>query len=137
MLIIVSISQQKLTAYDHGKAVFTSLVTTGMPALYTPEGTYHILSRAANTMFYSPWPKGSPYYYAPLHINYALQMTASGIYLHDATWRSVFGPGTNVPHKDPVYGEETGSHGCVELPVTAMKWLYNWAHLGMSVEVVN
>lgn len=135
-LIVVSINAQKLTAYNNGKPAMTILVTTGMPALYTPQGTYHIIGRIANAMFYSPWPASSPYYYAPIHVNYGLKLTDSGIYLHDATWRSVFGPGTNVPHRDPVYGEESGSHGCVELPLKAMQWLYNWAPNGMAVAVV-
>lgn len=115
----------------------TTLVTTGMPTLYTPEGTYHIIGRIANAMFYSPWPSSSPNYYAPIHVNYGLQLTKSGIYLHDATWRSVFGPGTNIPHNDPVYGQETGSHGCVEMPVQAMGLLYKWALNGIVVAVVN
>lgn len=136
-LIVVSITKQKLTAYDHGQVALTTLVTTGMPTLYTPEGTYHIIGRIANAMFTSPWPPSSPNYYAPIHVNFGLQLTASGIYLHDATWRSVFGPGTNVPHNDPVYGQETGSHGCVELPVQAMSLLYNWAQNGIVVAVVN
>ncbi|HEX7734678.1 MAG TPA: L,D-transpeptidase [Ktedonobacteraceae bacterium] len=95
------------------------------------------MGRVANAMFYSPWPASSPYYYAPIHVNYGLQLTSSGIYLHDATWRSVFGPGTNVPHKGPVYGPSTGSHGCVELPLQAMRWLYNWAPNGIAVAVIN
>ena len=136
-LIVVSISKQNLTAYSGNKVVMTTLVTTGMPALYTPEGTYHIINRITNTMFTSPWPKSSPYYYAPIHVNYGLRLTWSGIYLHDATWRSVFGPGTNVPHQDPVYGGETGSHGCVELPLAKMVWLYKWAKNGITVKVVN
>lgn len=136
-LIVVSITKQRLTAYANGKALLTTLVTTGMPDLYTPEGTYHIIGRIANTMFTSPWPPGSPYYYAPIHVNYGLQLTSSGIYLHDATWRSVFGPGTNVPHTDPVYGKQTGSHGCVELPLQAMSWLYQWAPGGIAVAVVD
>lgn len=135
-LIVVSISAQKLTAYGGGKPVMTSLVTTGMPALFTPQATYHIIGRVTNSMFYSPWPPSSPYYYAPIHVNYGLKLTNSGIYLHDATWRSVFGPGTNVPHKDPVYGEETGSHGCVEVPLQVMRWLYTWAPNNIPVAVI-
>lgn len=135
-IIVVSIGEQRLTAYVNGQPKMTTLVTTGMPDLYTPEQVYHIIGRVADIPFISPWPKGSPYYYAPLHVNYGLQLTASGIYLHDATWRSEFGPGTNVPHNDPVYGQETGSHGCVELPLSTMKWLYNWAENGIVVDVV-
>ncbi len=107
-----------------------------MPQLYTPTGTWHIYRKLRNVTFISPWPKGSPYYYPPEHVNYALDYDGA-LYLHDATWRSVFGPGTNVPHKDPKFGWETGSHGCVNLPLAAAQWLYNWAPLGTTVRVVN
>lgn len=136
-IIIVKRSQQKLYAYANGKLVFTTLVTTGQPALYTPLGTYHVLRKATNIWFYSPWPKGSPYYYEPSHINYALQITWSGIYLHDSWWRTVYGPGTNVPHNDPKYGWQTGTHGCITMPLNSVKWLYSWAPVGTTVQVVN
>ncbi|HET8843219.1 MAG TPA: L,D-transpeptidase family protein [Ktedonobacteraceae bacterium] len=136
-VIIVKRSQQKLYAYSNGKLVFTTLVTTGQPALYTPLGTYHVLRKATNIWFYSPWPKGSPFYYEPSHINYALQFSWSGMYLHDSWWRTVYGPGTNVPHNDPKYGWQTGTHGCVTMPLNSVKWLYSWAPVGTTIQIVN
>lgn len=136
-VIVVSLAKQALVAYDNGQQVFTTLVTTGMPQLRTPTGTFHIFRKITNVTFTSPWPQGSPYYYSPEHVNFAMQITSGGIYLHDATWRSVFGPGTNVPHYDPQFGEITGSHGCVNLPLSSAQWLYNWATLGTTVEIVN
>ena len=135
-VIVVSISQQVLHAYLNGRLVYTTLVTTGMPTLYTPKGTWHVYAKVTNVIFHSPWPKGSPYYYAPLHVNYVLEYDGL-IYLHDATWRSAFGPGTEYPHRDPKFGPETGSHGCVEMSLNAAAWLYRWAPVGTTVEVVN
>lgn len=135
--IVVSLSQQKMTVYDNGKVVYTSLVTTGMPALRTPTGTFTIFRKISNVTFYSPWPKGSPYYYSPEHVDYALQITTGGIYLHDSPWRSVYGPGTENPHRDPRFGEETGSHGCVNMSYAASLWLYKWAPTGTRVKIVN
>jgi lipoprotein-anchoring transpeptidase ErfK/SrfK len=135
-LIVVSISKQILHAYLNGHLVFTTLVTTGMPQLYTPKGTWHIYAKVTNVVFISPWSKGSPYYYAPEHVNYVMKYDGL-IYLHDATWRSVFGPGTNYPHKDPKFGLMTGTHGCVNMPLNAAAWLYRWSTIGTTVQVVN
>lgn len=134
-LIVISTSREVLHAYQNGRLVYTTLVTTGEPELYTPTGTWHVYAKVTNVVFHSPWPKGSPYYYAPLHVNYVLEYDGL-IYIHDATWRSVFGPGTDYPHRDPRFGNETGSHGCVEVPLKAAAWLYRWAPVGTTVQVV-
>lgn len=136
-VIVVSLSQQKLYAYDNGKVVYTSLVTTGRPQLATPTGTFHIFRKLQNVTFTSPWPKSSPYYYSPEHVDFALQITWSGIYLHDSPWRSVYGPGTEGWHYDPKLGWGYGSHGCVNMPYSASKWLYQWAPIGTTVKVVS
>jgi lipoprotein-anchoring transpeptidase ErfK/SrfK len=84
-------------------------------------------------MFHSPWPKGSPNWYPPTYINYALEFKPGGFFLHDATWHSVFGPGTNGWHNDPQFGWQDGSHGCVAMPLNAAAWLYHWAPIGTIV----
>ncbi len=135
--IVVSLSQQRLYAFDNGKEVRTTLVTTGQPGLETPGGTYHVFSKLRATTFYSPVPSGSSSYYAPTYINYALGFREGGYFIHDATWRSDFGPHTNTRHYDHVYGWETGSHGCVNLPLNVMTWLYGWAPIGTTIRIVS
>ena len=134
-LILVSLSQQWLFAYQDQRLVFRSAVTTGMPQLPTPTGTFHIRWHEQNVTFYSPWPVGSPYYYSPEHINYAMYYADYGYYIHDAPWRQTFGPGTNYPHVEPNGQTVTGSHGCVNMPTGAMSWLYNWARNGATVVI--
>ncbi|HEY7126368.1 MAG TPA: L,D-transpeptidase family protein [Ktedonobacterales bacterium] len=134
-VIVVYISKQWLYAYDNGQQVFNAAVTTAQPGLVTPTGTYHIFSHKHPTIFYSPWPKGSPYYYPPTFINYAMGWRVGGYYIHDSSWRSVFGPGTNVPHQDPKFGWLTGTHGCITAALDAIIWLYNWAPNGTTVIV--
>ncbi|WIG58910.1 MAG: hypothetical protein OJF49_001657 [Ktedonobacterales bacterium] len=134
-VILVSEAQQWLWAYENGRLVFATPITSGRPYLQTPRGTYQILSKRANTTFYSPWPYGSPYYYAPEHINYALYFRAGGYYIHDAAWRENFGPGSNLPHTTPSGARETGSHGCVNVTPSASKWLYSWAKIGATVVI--
>lgn len=134
-VVIVSIGKQELWAYQNGQLVMTSLVTTGMPQLPTPTGTYHIMMKEANVWFYSPWPYGSPYYYSPEHINYAMLFRSGGFYIHDAPWRETFGPGTNVPHTEPDGTQATGSHGCVNMPTTTASQLYAWIGIGATVVI--
>jgi hypothetical protein len=131
-VMVVFISKQWLYAYDNGLQVYDAPVTTAQPGLVTPTGTYHILRHLHPTIFYSPWPKGSPYYYPPTYINYAMAWRNDGYFLHDSYWRSAFGPGTNVPHHDPEHGWLTGTHGCITAPLDAIIWLYNWAPDGTT-----
>jgi lipoprotein-anchoring transpeptidase ErfK/SrfK len=135
-VIVVNTTKQWLYAYQDGKQVFNTAVTTGRPELYTPLGNYKVLSKVSPTTFYSPWPPGSPYYYEPTHINYALLFDYRGLYIHDAWWRAAFGPGTNTWHNDPKAGWVTGSHGCVNTALDAAKWIYNWAPVGTVVQIV-
>ncbi|MGH7776909.1 MAG: L,D-transpeptidase [Candidatus Dormibacterales bacterium] len=48
-----------------------------------------------------------------------------GYHLHDAPWRTWYGPGSNI---------QEGSHGCV-VPLGPMTALYRWVRLGDEVVV--
>jgi hypothetical protein len=169
-VIIVCESKQWLYAYQDGKLVFNSAVETGRPELPTPLEVTTIfykncsdltwISNSAPTnqhnvnctehngdgyteVFTSPFPAGSPFYYFPTHINYAMEFDSGGLFLHDAWWHCTFGPGSNVPHW--VNGcegwqgghIETGSHGCVGMPISSAAWLYGWTHIGTTVIITN
>lgn len=133
--IVVSLSQQRLTAYDSDKQAMTTLVTTGNPALPTPVGNFPILDKQSPFTFTSSRPTGDKYYYPPAQASYALLFDNRGYYIHDAPWRRVFGPGTNAKAGKP--GQNyTGSHGCVNVPLAAEKKLYEWATIGTVVQVM-
>jgi hypothetical protein len=133
--IVVSLSQQRLVAYDNGKVFLTSLVTTGNPKLPTPAGTYHIMAKLHPFTFRSPWPKSSPFYYEPSKVQYAMLFRGGGYFIHDAPWRGAFGPGTNAQIGTP--GQNfTGTHGCINVPSDVAAKLFAWAPVGTLVEVV-
>ncbi|HKV84285.1 MAG TPA: L,D-transpeptidase [Ktedonobacterales bacterium] len=134
-LILVNLTQQWLWAYQDGALVTAMPITSGQPYLWTPEGTYHVLYKVQNTTFYSPWGPGSPWYYSPEHVDYALFFRDKGYFIHDAPWRHAFGPGTDVQHTDPDGTQETGSHGCVNMPPAAGQWLYTWANPGATIVI--
>jgi lipoprotein-anchoring transpeptidase ErfK/SrfK len=125
-VIVVSVAQQQLIAYQDGAVVLTSNVATGMPALPTPTGTFHIMGKWSPYKFISPWPRGNQYWYPTEWVSYAMLFADGGYFLHDAPWRTVWGPGANLTH---------GSHGCINVPKAAMAALYGWATDGTTVIV--
>ncbi len=135
-VIVVSLSRQRLYAYQRGHRIFGTAVTTGEPALPTPLGKYHVFAKYSPKIFHSPYSRRSRYWYPPTHINYALEWRRGGYYLHDSWWHTVYGRGTNRWHHDPVYGWQPGSHGCVSMPLRAARWLYHWAPVGTAVRIV-
>ena len=136
-VIIVSLTQQRLWAYQDGHVMMTSLVTTGnINCCKTPPGLYTVLASFHPFTFRSPAPVGTFYYYPPSPVTYALLFQTRGFYIHDAPWRTVFGPGTNTVPGIPG-SPETGSHGCVNTPLAMAAFLYGWAPVGTPVKVLN
>ncbi len=131
-VIMVSLTEQTARFYDNGALVYWSYVTTGDPVTPSPPGIHYIESKETNTVFKSPDPPGSPLWYAPTPINYAMYYADYGYYLHDAWWRNEFGPETNLPHWDPA-AFNGGSHGCVNFPENHMAYVYDWAPVGTPV----
>jgi hypothetical protein len=57
--------------------------------------------------------------------------------LHDASWRSNFGPGSDLAPTDLGNGNTIlGTHGCVNLPLDAAQFIWNWAPIGTTVVVI-
>jgi len=131
--LTISLSEQVIRAYEHGQQVFWSYVTTGRPGLETDAGSFKVYSKVSPWTMHSPWPKGSPNWYPDSKVNMTLWFNG-GDAIHDAYWRSRYGPGTNGPHYDPT-GEDTGTHGCVNVPYHNMVWLWNWTPTATPVIV--
>jgi lipoprotein-anchoring transpeptidase ErfK/SrfK len=132
--IMVSLAEQALRAYQDGRLVLFTYITSGRPELPTVTGHFYIYDKVTPWQFISPWPPGSPYYYPPTWIKYWMPFY-SGYGLHDAWWRQHYGPGTNVYGDGSGSSEPTGTHGCVNLPFAQTQWLWNWAPVGTPVVV--
>ena len=133
-VIVVSLREQVARMYDNGTLVKTLLVTTGAPDLPSIPGIHCVVSKQTNTVFKSPDPPGSPNYYLPTPIHYAMYYSDYGYELHDAWWRAWFGKYSNLPHYDPS-AFNGGSHGCVNFDYQNgdAAWLYNWSSVGTPV----
>ncbi len=131
-VIIISLAEQTMRLYDNGNLVFTTYITTGEQSLPTPPGSWRIIAKAVNVLFTSPFPAGSKYWYAPTLVRYTLNFHPGGYFIHDAWWRTQFGPGSNLPHYDP-NADNNGSHGCVNVPLQQMGLVYEWAELNTPI----
>jgi len=134
-LIVVSLSEQHLYAYEGDTLVLSTPVTTGRPDMPTPIGTYPIQTKESPHLFVSLYPPGTPYYYSPISSQYALYFSPPGYYIHDSSWRPSYGPGTNNWHIDAWGRRRTGSLGCINVPGDEMKALYDWTPIGATLMV--
>ncbi len=136
-VIVVSIAGQFLQAYDHGKLVNWTYVTTGRPGMDTPTGFFNVQFELSPILFYpiSTNPS-SPDFGFLTKARYGLDFAPNGYYIHDAWWRTIYGPPNASFHWDPGRGEyQVGSHGCVNTPLQMMAWLYLWTPVGTPVIV--
>jgi hypothetical protein len=137
---IVSLREQTARAYENGKMIWWSYVTTGREERPTPPGLHYTLDKATHIEFIPTEPIGSPIRGNQTPINFGVNYNSEpfeqfkGFFLHDAWWRVCFGPGCNLPHWDPA-AFNGGSHGCINFPLTNMAWYYNWVDSGTPVVV--
>lgn len=131
--IIVSFQAQHVWAYEGGKLVMDTPVTTGIrgdSAYGTDFGPMKILYRSHPFKFHSPWPMGSQYYYPDTTVQWTAFFTSSGEAFHDASWQpdSTLGPGSQ-------FQSWTRSHGCIHLTYSQAQWMYGWSDEGTPVDV--
>lgn len=111
--IVVDLSTQMTYAYEDGNLVFSSLVSTGLPATPTVQGEYAIWHRTpAQTM-------SGPGYYLP-NVQWVMYFY-QGYGFHGTYWHNNFG--------NPM------SHGCVNMTNADAEWLYNFGSIGTNVYV--
>ena len=115
--IEVDLSAQHLWFYKNGECLSSTNLVSGMVGAgwNTPTGIYSIYSKTAGTYLV-----GEDY---RTYVNYWMPFSG-GYGLHDATWRGSFG--------GDIYLYD-GSHGCVNLPLSAAKTIYNNASVGTKV----
>ncbi|GCE19752.1 L,D-transpeptidase [Dictyobacter kobayashii] len=127
-VLMISLNGQAMRLYQNGHLQRAFQVVTGSPQRPSLPGVWPVLDRKSPTVFISKEPKGSPYWFAPTPIQYAILYHYGGDFIHDAYWRATFGPGTQYPHQDTSgntpYNYD-GSHGCINMTVSDMAWIYN------------
>ena len=122
-LITVDIGSQKLTAWENGKVVHETKVSTGMKLTPTVKGSFKIYYKTPLHDMRGPSPYKNIYPSGKYHIkNVPNSMYFyQGYAIHGAYWHNNFG--------------RVASHGCVNVPLASAQWLFDWANVGTRVEV--
>ena len=121
--IEVDLAGQHVWYYKDGQVVWDAPCVSGRMTedRMTPEGFYYIYYKETNRDLKGKIVDGKPEYVA--HVDYWMPFYR-GYGMHDASWRSDFGGRIYV---------NNGSHGCVNLPPSKVKALYDTAPTGTPV----
>lgn len=122
-LITVDTGSQKLTAWENGKIVHETKVSTGMKLTPTVKGSFKVYYKTPLHDMRGPSPYKNIYPSGKYHIkNVPHSMYFyQGYAIHGAYWHNNFG--------------RVASHGCVNVPLASAEWLFNWSPVGTRVEV--
>jgi len=117
-LITVDIGKQMVYAWEGGKMIYSTKASTGMRYTPTVTGTFQIQRKIPLQNMKGNYPPYPPYDLKNVpNVMYFYQAYA----IHGAYWHNKFGLKV--------------THGCVNVPVAASGWLFNWADVGTQVMV--
>jgi hypothetical protein len=116
--IDVNLYEQSLAAYEGGRMVYATLISSGLDGWNTPSGLFSVWHRTELGKM-SGSEGYSDYYYLE-DVPWSLYFN-DAYALHAAYWHNDFG----WPH----------SHGCVNLAPADAQWLYQWAPQALWVWV--
>ncbi len=123
--IEVDISQQHMWYVVDNVVKLETPVVTGLKGKDdTPTGIYNILEKKRNKTLVGRIVNGKPLYRTP--VSYWMRATWSGVGFHDANWQPTFGGDRYLTN---------GSHGCINMPPTKAKQLYNMLSIGTPIVI--
>lgn len=122
----IDLTRQKVWVYKDGKLqVETSCVTGCVSKGHeTPTGIFTLTYKQEDRILRGQKLPNGNYEYQS-HVNYWMPFNG-GIGLHDATWRSSFGGNIYM---------NSGSHGCINLPLEAARSIYGIINYQMPIIV--
>ncbi len=109
---------QTLTAWEGNNPVFSTRISGGLPAHPTPLGTFQVYWKLRYDDMTGGLAGTDDYYYLP-NVPHVMYFYTGGYAIHGAYWHANFGY--------PI------SHGCVNLPLDAAEWVYNWSPVGTQI----
>ena len=113
------LTHQHLYLYEDGAIIFeTDFVSGSMsstPDCITPEGVFGVTYKTTNAVLRGATYETPVNYWMPFYGNYGM---------HDATWRVEFGGQIYI---------QNGSHGCINLPLSAAALIYEHVSTGFPV----
>jgi len=124
--IVVNLTEQTLTAYEDGNAVFGYSISSGKWNR-TPTGVFKVWAKIRSQKMSGGSKELGTYYYLP-NVPYVLFFYNDkvakkvGYSIHGTYWHDNFG----VPM----------SHGCINMRTAEAGNIYSWANVGTEIEIV-
>lgn len=112
----LNLSTQRATAYENDQVVNSWAISSGLPGTPTPTGNFSVFAHTAmQDMGCGP---------------------TSSYCTKDVPWSTWFAPDIafHGTHWHNNFGQQM-SHGCVNMPVSAAKYIYDWAPVGTAISV--
>ena len=104
--------------------VWGTLISTGLDPNPTPPGYFQVYQKLPlDEMTNGPTPPPGEELYDLKNVPNVMYFLGGGYAIHGAYWHWDFG--------------QRVSHGCVNLPLDAAAWLYQWTPMGTTVWVHN
>lgn len=122
-LITVDLGSQKLMAWENGKIVHETKISSGMKLTPTVKGSFRVQRKIPLHDMRGPSPYKDIYpsgKYLTKNVPNTLYFY-QGYAIHGAYWHNNFG--------------RPASHGCVNTPLSSAQWLYDWAPVGTRIEI--
>jgi Uncharacterized protein conserved in bacteria len=114
----VDLRNQYMWYYKDGDLILESAIVTGKPSTPTTPGVQYIWNKEEDSML-----EGEDY---ETEVKYWMPFNWVGEGLHDAAWQPEFGGDRYLTH---------GSHGCVNLPTSIARALFEQTEIGTPVLV--
>ncbi|MBU2566524.1 L,D-transpeptidase [Patescibacteria group bacterium] len=118
--ITVNLKEQRMRAYENGRLVNTFLISSGKYGFWTQKGLHSVLAKLPVVHYAWTYSKDNPNNYDLGDVPYNLRIYPH-TYIHYAYWHNSFG--------------RPMSHGCVNVNLANIKWIYRWADEGVPVLV--
>ena len=118
--VFVSLRQQHMWLCDRHRVALSTAITSGMvgPYTHTPTGRYRVQGLNRNSTL--TLNTGATY-----RVKFWIPFNAPLFGFHDSPWQ-------HFPYGSARYRTQ-GSHGCIHMPLAAIRFFYNWADIGTPV----
>jgi len=116
--VYVDLNRQRLYAFEGNNLVYDFVVSSGKWG-WTPTGTFRIWVKLRYTLMEGGSKELGTYYYLP-NVPYTMFFSNNkiprwrGFALHGTYWHNDF--------------SVRRSHGCLNVPIEAARWIYRWVH---------
>jgi lipoprotein-anchoring transpeptidase ErfK/SrfK len=119
-LIEIDVVTKQMYLYDSGTLTHSYPISAGAPTTPTPIGQFKIYAKFATQDMKGFNPNGTKYFQP--HVRWINYFLPGGYAVHGNYWRPA-----------SVYGFVNTSHGCVSLPESQAKQVFDWAPIGTTV----